>query len=263
MPSIGSRSNPKIKLARSLRQRKAREQERKFLVEGTFHIGAALEAGAALEFVLYAPELLRGDFAPKLIAQFAKQGVEHYEVPNEIIADLSDKENPQGMLAVASTPELKLADMQPAPLSVAIVAPQDPGNLGSILRSMDAAGASGLLLLDGGVDPYHPSALRAGMGAHFWQPVVQANFAEFKKYAQQHGAHLYGSSAHAATDYRGADYKTPAILLLGSEREGLSKEQLAACEQVVKMPMRGKVTSLNLSVAAGILLYAMAEKIGS
>jgi TrmH family RNA methyltransferase len=262
MQSIASRSNPKIKLVRSLSQRKARQESGLFAVEGTFHIGAALEARAPLEFALVAPEALRGDFARGLAGRLETAGVEVYEVSGEILASLSEKDNPPGMLAVAKQQSTSLSSLRvpPSSLSLAVVSPQDPGNLGSLLRTLDAAGGHALLALDGGVDAWHPHAVRAGMGAHFWKPIVQAGFSEFTIWAQAQGVHVVGSSAHAELDYGAVAYPRPSVLLLGSEREGLSAAQLAACEQVISLPMRGKVTSLNLAVAAGILLYAMDAK---
>ena len=109
---------------------------------------------------------------------------------------------------------------------VALVAPQDPGNLGTILRTVDAVGASGLLLLDSSVDLYHPSAVRASMGAMFWLPVVSTSFADFVAWSRGHGYHVYGTSAHAPVDYQDVPaYAWPRILLLGSERQGLTEEQ--------------------------------------
>ncbi len=141
-----------------------------------------------------------------------------------------------------------------------MVSPQDPGNVGTILRTLEAVGADGLFLLDGGVDLYHPSVVRASMGALFWKPVVQVSFDEFVQWRQKNGYQLVGSSAHAATDYREFQRgKKPTILLLGNEQKGLSPEQIAACDDVVSMPMKGRVSSLNLAVAAGILLYQMME----
>ncbi len=259
MPSIKNRQNPKIKLARSLRQRKARGSEGLFLVEGTFHVGVALEAGAPLEYVIYVPDLLDSPFGKELIGKLGSKGIDCYSTTQEIFATLAEKENPQGLLAVARQRLEPLADftLVPSSFAVALIAPQDPGNVGSILRTVDAVGAAGLLLLDRGVDAYHPSAVRAGMGAHFWKPIVQASFIEFIGWAQQKGVHVYGSSAHAELDYRRAEYKLPCVLLLGSEREGLTEGQLAACEQVVSLPMRGRVTSLNLAVAAGVWMYEL------
>jgi TrmH family RNA methyltransferase len=130
-----------------------------------------------------------------------------------------------------------------------------------ILRTIDAVGASGLLLLDGGVDAYHPSAVRASMGALFWRPTLSLSFGGFINWTQKHAYHLYGASSHGDVDYREVEvYASPSILLLGSEREGLTSEQSGYCEKLIRLPMRGRATSLNLGVAAGVLLYDMLEK---
>lgn len=262
MVSPAGRSNPRIRLARSLRQRKVREAEGLFLVEGTFHVGTAFAAGADIQDVIYVPELLDSPFAKELIAKMEGKGVACISTSADVFAGLSDKENPQGLLAIIRQSLTTLPSLAPSTSSVyvAIVSPQDPGNVGTIMRSLDAAGADALLLLDGGVDPYHPSAVRAGMGAHFWHPIVQASFPDFAGWAHSHGVHVYGSSAHATKDYGELQPQRPAVLLLGSEREGLSAEQMSICEQAVSIPMRGKVTSLNLAVAAGILLYELGRR---
>lgn len=254
---LTSRSNPKVKLARNLHERKARQHSGLYLIEGVFHIGAALDAGTALALVLHCPTLLRGKFAQALPQRLLHAGVETLEVSAEVMASLSEKDNPQGIVAVAQQHTTPLAALSPQTGAVflAVVAPQDPGNVGTLLRTLDAAGGSGLLLLEGGTDPWHPQAVRAGMGAHFSVPIVQASFADCVAWAAAQGVSVYGSSAKATLDFRKVAYKPPCVLLLGSERSGLSAEQLAACEQVVSLPMRGRVTSLNLSVAAGIWLY--------
>jgi TrmH family RNA methyltransferase len=145
--------------------------------------------------------------------------------------------------------------------AAAAVSPQDPGNIGTILRTLEAVGADGLFILEGGVELYHPSVVRASMGAIFRKPVIQVSFIGFVEWAKKHGYQLVGSSSHAMTDYR--DFhrgNRPVILLLGNEQKGLSPEQMAVCDFVVSMPMKGRVSSLNLAVAAGVLLYQMMEK---
>ena len=144
---------------------------------------------------------------------------------------------------------------------MALVAPQDPGNIGAILRTIDAVGASGLLLLGSSADPYHPNAVRASMGAIFWYPTACASFGEFARWAKGAGYSVIGTSAHGSQDYRveGA-YTKPVILLMGSEREGLTDEHKAACDLLVRMPMQGRVSSLNLAVATGVMLYTLLEK---
>jgi RNA methyltransferase, TrmH family len=260
---ITSLSNSKVKQTRVLRQRKGREESKTFLVEGIHPVGAAVEAGFDLTTVFYASDFLESLFAHELIERLKTQGIPCYATSREVFESLADKENPQGILAVARQSSLGLADLTAKnfPWGVALVAPQDPGNVGTILRTIDAVGASGVLLLENSVDAYHPTAVRASMGAIFRLAVVTASFADFVSWARPQGYHIYGSSAHAEWDYRQVEhYHKPAILLLGSEREGLTPEQCAVCERVLRLPMRGKVTSLNLAVAAGVLLYAMLDK---
>jgi TrmH family RNA methyltransferase len=125
-------------------------------------------------------------------------------------------------------------------------------------------GASGLLLLDGGVDPYHPAAVRASMGTIFHLPVVSERFDAFATWARAQTYRVYGTSAHGQTDYRAANaYMLPLVLLMGSEREGLSTGQAAACDELLRLPMRGRASSLNLAVATGVFLYAILDSLAA
>lgn len=266
MSLISSPNNPKIKLARHLRQRKYRQETGLTLVEGIHHVGQAVEAAASpqarLEVVtiIYAPDLLTSEYATRLIEQQSRLGVPCLPVSRSVFEHIAEKENPQGILALVRPQQPSLEQLSPEnfPWGVALVAAQDPGNIGTILRTIDAVSASGLLLLDACADPYHPGAVRASMGAIFWYPVVQTSFSEFLTWSEGNNYHLYGTSAHGSTDYRQISrYQRPAILLLGSERQGLTDEQIARCHHLVRLPMRGRVSSLNLAVAAGVLLYEM------
>ncbi len=263
MDWITSRNNPKIKQLRALSQRKARQEARLFLVEGIRHVGEAVEADAKIEAIYYAPERLKSEYALNLIAGQSSAGIACYPVSVDVFESIAGKDNPQGILAVVQQRQWFLHDLEPRnfPWGVALVSPQDPGNLGTILRTIDAVGASGLILLENSLDISHPGAVRASMGTLFWYPVVQASFTEFRDWTVRNGYHIYGSSARAECDYRAArPYLTPRILLLGSERQGLSDEQRQVCERIVCLPMGGHASSLNLSVAAGVLLYAMIEE---
>ena len=263
MSTLTSPSNPKIKQVRALRQRKQRAAAGMYVVEGIHPVGEALSAGASVEYLCYAPDLLTSDFARGLIQQQERRGLPCFPVAKELFSTLADKENPQGLLAVVRQNPAALGDLNPGnfPWGVALVQPQDPGNIGTILRTIDAVGASGLLLLDSSADPYHPSAVRASMGALFWHPLAMASFDEFTEWASRHAYHVFGSSAHASLDYRAVEvYPEPLILLLGSERQGLSREEAAICEEVINLPMRGRASSLNLAVAAGVLLYAILDR---
>jgi len=257
---ISAHSNPTVKLIRSLRQKKGREESGLFLAEGISHCGEAIEAGWEIEMLVVAPDLLTSEFAHQLLEKATRQNIRIVRVSADVFTRLAEKENPQGILAIAHQRFAHPNDLTPEnfPWGAACVSPQDPGNIGTILRTLDAVGAAGLFLLEGGADPFHPSAVRASMGAIFWKPVVQATFAEFTHWCRRHGYLLIGSSAHASRDYR--EYqrgRQPAILLLGSEQKGLSAEHLAACDITLSLPMRGRISSLNLAIAAGILLYQM------
>jgi TrmH family RNA methyltransferase len=257
-PLITSLSNPLVKQARALRQRKARAASGLFLVEGLHHVGSVLESEWQIETLVYAPDLLTGDFVRSLLDDANRIGIATQPVSVKVMDSLAEKDNPQGILALVKQRTFRLSDLENIQSGVALVAPQDPGNVGTILRTMDAANSGALFLLDGGVDLYHPTCVRASMGTLFWKPVVEVSFDEFTAWAKEKGFTLVGSSARAQMDYHEASLgDSPWVLVLGNEQKGLSDEQIAVCDLTVSMPMRGRVSSLNLSVAAGILLYAL------
>ena len=255
---IESRSNPKIKLARSLRTRKARKSTGLFLAEGLAVISAALRASAPIDMLLVDRGRLQGQFSDQILGEAETKKIEIFEVSEAVFASLSERQGPQGIAAVIRQREVPLPEAALHGVGLALVSPQDPGNLGTVLRTLDALGGGTLLLLDGGVDPWHPTAVKASMGALFGNPLVRTDFATFQEWCQARSIHLYGSSAGGSQAYSDFKPKTPWVLLLGSEQKGLSDEQLTACDQVLAIPMRGAVSSLNLSVAAGLLLNALA-----
>ena len=255
-PLITSLSNPLVKQARSLRQKKTRHESGLFLVEGIHHVGEALEARWDVESVLYAPDLLTSSYARDLVARL---GAKPQPVSAEVMESLADKENPQGILAIVHQKIVGFDEVKFMQRAVALVSPQDPGNVGTILRTMDAVGADTLFLLDGGVDLFHPTVVRSSMGTLFWKPVVHAAFDDFVPWAKAGNIQLIGTSAHADVDYHTLVPRTPWVLVLGNEQKGLSPEQVKTCDVTVSLPMRGRVSSLNLSVAAGVLLYALNE----
>jgi TrmH family RNA methyltransferase len=251
-PLISSPGNPLIKQARALRQKKARNESGLFLVEGIHHVGEVVEAGWDIESILYSPGLLTSPFAHDLITRFS---FKPQPVSQQVMESLADKENPQGIIALVHQKKNQLKELKPFERAVALVSPQDPGNVGTILRTMDAVGADALFLLDGGVELYHPTVVRASMGTLFWKPAFQTSFDEFVELARKGNYQLIGTSAKADATYQSFIPKTPWILVLGNEQKGLSKEQSSACDVKISIPMQGRVSSLNLAVAAGVLLY--------
>jgi len=253
-PIITSLSNPLIKQARALHQRKARAETGLFLVEGIHHVGEAVVTNWDIDAIIYAPEILTSDFGRELTSRAALQ-TRLQPVSAQVIESLADKENPQGIIAIVHQKRMQLDELGSIRSGAAVVSPQDPGNVGTVLRTLDAVDADVLFLLDGGVDLYHPTSVRASMGTIFSKRIVQTSFAEFIEWKKNNSVQLVGTSAHAESDYRNFQPKSPWILLLGPEQKGLSSEQLSACDVRVSLPMRGRASSLNLAVAAGILLY--------
>jgi TrmH family RNA methyltransferase len=223
-----------------------------FIVEGIHHVGEVMAAGWEIDAILYAPDRLKSDFGRDLISRFSGRSE---PVSAEALESAAGKDNPQGIVAIVQQKSIRMVDLPTLRCGAALLEPQDPGNLGTVLRTVDAVGADALFVLNGGVDQYHPTAVRAAMGASFWKPVVETSFGGFDAWRRQRAVQLIGTSAHAETDYHACAPAEPWILLFGSEQKGLSADQLLACDVTVSLPMRGRTSSLNLAVAAGILLY--------
>ena len=254
---ISSTTNARIKQIRSLTHRHEREQTQLFFIEGIRIVAEAIQLHAIIHTLVYAPTLLKSPFGLQLVQQQQEQGVPCLEVSAAVFKSLSVKDGPQGLAAVVQQHWEQL-DMLPAQAGlcwIALDAAQDPGNIGTILRTSDAIGAAGLLLLGACADPYDSGALRASMGAIFSQHLVKASFAEFVRWKHERSLTVVGTSDKGALAYRQATYTRPLVLLMGSEREGLSETQQAQCDTIVKIPMVGRSDSLNLAVATGVVLY--------
>lgn len=254
---ISSHNNPRIKEIRSLRHRQEREQTGLFFIEGIRLVTEAGQLGADIEALVVAPELLKSQFGQEVVRAEQERGTSCIEVTADVFRSISVKDGPQGMGAVVrqhweSLDQVRLSSRD---YWVALDAAQDPGNIGTIMRTGDAFGSVGVILLGNCADPYDPTALRASMGAIFSQRLVKANFADFAHWKQRHDYCVIGTSKAAPHDYRKVSYPLPMVLLMGSERLGLSSEQQALCDLMVGIPMVGRSDSLNLAVAAGIVLY--------
>jgi TrmH family RNA methyltransferase len=216
-----------------------------------------VESRAEIETCVVAPDLLTSRVGQETVDRLREAGTPVLEVTAEVFRSLSAKEGPQGIGAVVRQRWLPLADADPEEglCWVALDAVQDPGNLGTVLRTSDAVGGAGVILLGQTTDPYDPGALRASMGAVFTQRLVRAGFDQLLSWKDAHGCSLVGTSDAADAEYREVSYGPRLILLMGSERQGLSREQQAQCDLVVRIPMAGKSDSLNLAVASGVMLY--------
>ena len=255
---ITSKANPLVKRARRLKQRKHRDKEGAFLVEGIHLVWTAIENDAPIETLLFCPGLLTSERATALVEAHEKMGLQVALLTEEAYGAFSDRENPAGLAAIARAIPTSLQDLSVQQDSVFVVLDRigNPGNLGTILRTLDAVGGAAVILVGDTCDPYHPAAVKASMGALFAHPVVAVpDFDVVEEWARDNGVFSITTSARAATDYWDADYRGPIALVLGSEAEGLSEEIRNTGDQSVRIPMEGNVTSLNLAIAAGILLY--------
>ncbi|MBM3139457.1 MAG: RNA methyltransferase [Chloroflexi bacterium] len=261
-PLVTSTANRRVREIRALRQRKHREHAGLCYVEGIRAVGEALGSGASIETLVVSPELLTSDFARGLVRRARAQRVSILEVSPAVFASLSERDGPQGLAAAVRQrwERLDAIAVAPGETWVAVDGIADPGNLGTILRTCDASGAAGAVVLGDATDPYDPAAVRASMGAVFTRRLSRASFRELVDWVRATGARLVGSAEGGGHDYRDADYGEATVLLLGSEREGLSAAQREACDELVRIPMLGTASSLNVAVAAGVLLYEVLRR---
>ena len=250
-------TNPIVTQLRQLRRRKVRDESGTFYIEGNRIVAQALQSAYQIERGVIAPALLLGERAQQTAQALRETGAPVTELSPAEFGAISFKENLQGLGAVVRTRWEGLEAVRPDPGLgwVALDNVGNSGNLGAILRTGDAVGAAGMILLGQTTDPYHPAAVRASMGAVFGQRLVRAGFAEFVAWKRANGYPVVGTSGQAALSYRAVTYPDPCILLMGSERLGLTEAQQAACDRVVHIPMVGSSDSLNLGVATSLVLY--------
>jgi RNA methyltransferase, TrmH family len=266
---ITSAANPLVKRVRLLADRKHRRREGAFVVQGIQPVWQAVEAGAEMETLVVAPGLLRHDGAVAMVEAQESAGVRVARLSDELFARIADRDGPSGLAAIVRARPASLADLAPAAGAVFAVLDEvgNPGNLGTIVRTASASGAAGVILIGASADPYDPAAVKASMGALFTVPVATvATAPEFLDWARGHGISVVASSGRARLSCWDADLRPPLALLLGSEGAGLPDDLLAAADLRVAIPMTGTAESLNLAVAAGILLFEIrrqsAEKAG-
>jgi RNA methyltransferase, TrmH family len=257
MPVIHSSGNATVKAIRGLRQRKERDRSGRFYVEGIRLVGEAVDLRAEIEICVVAPELLTSEFGWTTVDRAVEQGATRLEVSADVFRTLSRKEGPQGISAVVRQRWGVLEEIVPGRelCLIALASVQDPGNLGTILRTSDAVGAAGVILIGTATDPYDPGAVRASMGAIFSQHLVRASTVALRDWKDRYDVRIVGTSNAAPVDYRDAVYTRPLTLFMGSEREGLTPEEAALCDEMVRIPMLGRGDSLNLAVATGVMLY--------
>jgi len=254
---IASLTNDRVKRARSLRDKRGRRREGLFLAEGWRILLEARDAGHnPLELWLSDPEPAQ-PLARALIAEVLAGGAV-YQASADVLAKLSGKDNPQTAVAVFADLPLDLPRLDRSAAALWLVAEQlrDPGNLGTLMRTADATGAGGLILLDECADPFSVEAVRASMGAVFTVPLARAPSAEFLAWLRGGAGQLVGLSlTDGAVPHTAARYTAPTFLMVGNEARGLPHALEAACDTLVTLPMRGRADSLNAAVAGAVAAY--------
>ena len=199
-----------------------------------------------------------------LVTDVEAAGGEAIETVPDILSKLSGKDNPQAVVGVFAEFARDLASLDRASAAIWLVAERlrDPGNLGTILRTGDAVGAGGLILIGECVDPFSVEAVRASMGALFTVPVVHCEWAEFVPWLRSGPGQLVGLSLDTDSDYRAAAYSAPTFLLTGNEAQGMPDDYAAECDLIVKIPMLGKADSLNAAVATAVMAYEVLGRDG-
>ncbi|MET1754717.1 RNA methyltransferase [Novosphingobium sp. RD2P27] len=255
--TINGFSNPTVKFLRSLRDKKHRRRERKFLAEGLRLLTDARESDVLPEILVMSSGRAPHPLLAELEDAVAAAGGEILEMDEDILAKVTGKENPQAVAGVFAEFDTRLAriDRSTSPIWLVAQALRDPGNLGTMLRTGDAVGAGGLILIDDCADPFSVEAVRASMGAIFTQRLASARWEEFIEWLREGPGQLVAASLRDPTDYRMAPYQAPCFLLVGNESQGLPDTYEAQCDLRVTIPMRGRADSLNAAVAGAVLAY--------
>ena len=250
-------SNPLLKQVRALREKKHRKRAGQFLTEGLRIMTEAREAGYLPEMMFIVSGRDDHELVTKLEEDVLAAGGDVIEVSAAIMSKLSGKDNPQALVGVYRDHGTALADIDrsSAPIWLVAQALRDPGNLGTMLRTGDAVGAGGLILIDDCTDPFSVEAVRASMGAIFTQAVVQCRWEEFIAWLRSGEGQLVGTSLQTDIDYQACEYSAPCFILTGNEAQGLPDAYETECDQLVKMPMYGKADSLNAAVATAVMAY--------
>lgn len=250
-------SNPAVKYLRGLREKKHRKAAGQFLAEGLRLLTDARECGKLPEILVMATGREAHPLLTALEADVLAAGGEVLEMDEDILAKVTGKDNPQAVAGVFAEFDTNLTALDRSSAKIWLVAQalRDPGNLGTMLRTGDAVGAGGLILIDDCADPFSVEAVRASMGAIFTQQLAQARWDEFLPWLRSGAGQLVAASLRDAQPYRSAPYAAPCFLMVGNESRGLPEDYEMACDLRVTMPMKGRADSLNAAVAGAVLAY--------
>ncbi len=257
---ITSRQNENIKAMKRFYRKKYRDQERRFLAEGVKVVREAFEAGWKVETFLYSVELLQQSQGKSLLNKARNAQADLWEVADPVLYDLADTKSPQGVIALIVKPERSLEDFldknHGTPLIVGLDGIQDPGNLGTIMRTADACGLMGLIALKGSVDLYNPKVVRAAAGSLFYLPAIgDVDAATAIPFFKRANFQLLVADPQGEVSIYDCDFNHPTLLFMGNESRGCTDQLRQAAEKVVHIPMPGHADSLNVGVAASLFIY--------
>lgn len=252
---ITSLTNPTVKAVRALHIRKARAESGLFLAEGLRIVAEAVELGRLPKILLHGPDAADHP----LLKRAAEAAEQTLEVTAEILAKVSRRDNPQTVLGVFDQAYTAVEELRPetSKLWIALHGVRDPGNLGAIVRTADAAGAGAVILIGQTCDPFSVESVRATMGSIFAVRISRVSDTAFAHWRRCWPGSVLGTLLSAATDFRAGGWKAPVLILMGAEQSGLPPAMAELCDVTVKIPMSGRADSLNLAVATGIMAYAV------
>lgn len=255
---ITSLANPIIKDIKSLAMKKFRDQQNAFIAEGLKLVIDALDMGWTIKTLIFAKSKLGNAAVEKVAARTVAAGGTVLEVSEKVLTAITRRDNPQMVVAVFAQQYLKLADIRPAQgdVWVALDRVRDPGNLGTVIRTVDAVGAKGVILVGDTTDPFSLETVRATMGSIFAVPVAKATTDAFVAWRKSFPGKVAGTHLKGAVDYRSVDFGgKPVLLLMGNEQQGLPDDLAESCDVLLRIPQAGRVDSLNLAVATGVMLF--------
>ncbi|HVZ65983.1 MAG TPA: RNA methyltransferase [Lacunisphaera sp.] len=254
---ITSLQNPRVKQLVKLRDRRPRDEAGLFLVEGYRQIRRALEKSVRLQELYFSPEWFLGENEPALIEQARQAGAQLYELSKEAFAKCAYRDRPDGLLAVAPQWKHTLDDLKlgAPPFLLVVESIEKPGNLGTILRSADAAGVDGVIVCDAVTDVFNPNVVRSSTGVLFSVPVVLTDSQKVHAWLRAHGVRIVATTPNTPQVYTQSDLRGPLAIVMGSEQYGLSDFWLKQSDQLVRIPMAGQADSLNVAMATLITLF--------
>lgn len=262
MQTITSSQNSVIKEVKSLKIRKNREEKQLFFIEGIRFVDEALKEKAPISTVLLSDRLYETRGGDEILSRIRGENYETYHLPDKLFQEISDTENPQGIMAVVKMNQLKLEEViGDGDFFLILDSLQDPGNMGTIIRTADAAGVEGIIISRGCVDIYNPKVLRSTMGSVFHVPFcLSENLPDTISKLKGKGLKVFAAHLNGEINYFDCDMKNNSAIIIGNEANGISKEVSEQADTLIKIPMPGRSESLNASVAASLLMYEVVRQ---